>query len=392
MISIGIDVSKGKSMVCGLKPYGEIVISPFEIKHERNDVEKLIKTIKELEDEVKVIIESTGHYHLQMVEPLIEAKIFVVVENPIVISKYIKMGIRKNKTDRSDSVKIAEYGLSMWYSLQKINIPKDIYKELKFLSRQYYHHTNLKVISSINFTNLLDKVMPKIKKKLHETKLLAFVEKYIHYDNITKKSKKQFYRSYFLWCKKEGFRYSEAKANSIYALAQSGIPTLNSKYTSTKMLILESIKSIQQIEMTRNNILSQMKDLAMKLEEYEVVRNMNGVGDKLAVRLIAEIGDITRFKNKKSLIAYAGIDAPSYESGSFVGTNRRISKRGSKHLRKTGFEIMSCLKIHKPSTDNEVYIFIIKKELEGKAKKQAKIAGLNKFLRIYYARVSELYN
>lgn len=35
--------------------------------------------------------------------------------------------------------------------------------------------------------------------------------------------------------------------------------------------------------------------------------------------------------------------------------------------------------------------FIIKKENEGKSKKQAKIAGLNKFLQIYYARVMEIY-
>ncbi|WP_347460485.1 hypothetical protein [Clostridium sp. DMHC 10] len=37
-----------------------------------------------------------------------------------------------------------------------------------------------------------------------------------------------------------------------------------------------------------------------------------------------------------------------------------------------------------------MYDYIIKKESEGKAKKQAKIAGLNKFLRIYYARVLEV--
>ena len=33
----------------------------------------------------------------------------------------------------------------------------------------------------------------------------------------------------------------------------------------------------------------------------------------------------------------------------------------------------------------------IKKELEGKAVKVCMIAGLNKFLRIYYARVKEIY-
>ena len=33
MLSIGIDVSKGKSTVCGMKPGGEIVYTPFEVQH-----------------------------------------------------------------------------------------------------------------------------------------------------------------------------------------------------------------------------------------------------------------------------------------------------------------------------------------------------------------------
>ena len=133
-----------------------------------------------------------------------------------------------------------------------------------------------------------------------------------------------------------------------------------------------------------------MQELARSLKEYEVVRAMSGVGDTLAPRLIAEAGDIRRFHNGKALIAYAGIDAPPHESGQFVGTRRRISKRGSALLRKTGYEIMKCLKSHKPEED-AVYLYMIKKESEGKALKVAKIAALNKFLRIYYARVKEIY-
>jgi transposase len=68
---------------------------------------------------------------------------------------------------------------------------------------------------------------------------------------------------------------------------------------------------------------------AKSLKEYKVVRAMPGVGDKLAPRLIAEIGDIRRFHNGSSLIAYAGLDAPPYESGNFTATKRKISKRGS---------------------------------------------------------------
>ena len=114
------------------------------------------------------------------------------------------------------------------------------------------------------------------------------------------------------------------------------------------------------------------------------------IGDTLAPRIIAEIGDVRRFTNKHALIAYAGIDAPPYQSGAFNATERHISKRGNSYLRKTGFEVMQCLIQHKPEQD-EVYAFIQKKRSEGKSGKEAMIAGLNKFLRIYYGRISELY-
>ena len=99
--------------------------------------------------------------------------------------------------------------------------------------------------------------------------------------------------------------------------------------------------------------------------------------------MIAEIGDIRRFKNACSLIAYAGIDSPPYQSGKYEATNRHISKRGNKYLRKTGFEVMQSIKSF-CRVDCEVYNYIVKKEAEGKCKKAAKIVGLNKFLRQYY--------
>ena len=52
---------------------------------------------------------------------------------------------------------------------------------------------------------------------------------------------------------------------------------------------------------------------------------------------------------------------------------------------------MKCLKTVKPKDDAAVYLFMLKKESEGKAKKVAKIAALNKFLRIYYARAKLAY-
>lgn len=117
---------------------------------------------------------------------------------------------------------------------------------------------------------------------------------------------------------------------------------------------------------------------------------MRGVGDRLGPIILAEIGDVHRFHSGKALNSYAGNDAPPYQSGQFESRNRHISKRGSSALRKACYEVMQALKLTKPQ-DDPVYLFMFKKEQEGKPFNVVKMAGVNKFLRIYYARAMELY-
>lgn len=224
-----------------------------------------------------------------------------------------------------------------------------------------------------------------------KNKLCDFVERFWHCDVIINMSENKFVLEYTKWAKKKGYHPNETKAKSLYANALECIPTLPSNSPSTRLLVLEAAKAVANIETTLVAILSQMTDLAKSLPEFSIVREMSGVGDVLAPRIIAEIGDVRRFHSASALIAYAGIDTPPYESGDFRASNSKITKRGSATLRKTGYEIIQALKVVQPQNDNAVYQYLIKKENEGKALKVAKIAALNKFLRIYYARVNEIY-
>jgi transposase len=399
MISIGIDISKEKSTVCMLRPYGEVVEAPHDVIHNEEELNALIEHIKSFDEDVKVVLEATGGYHHVVVSKLLAADIFTVVVNPYIMKKYCSATLRKAKTDKIDSIKIANYGIDHWFSMTAYCPPDEVYAELKLLGRQYEQYVRLKVNCKIQLANLLDCVMPGIKKVLTgivpatstKDKLCDFVEHYWHYDNIKKLSEKQFITGYEKWAKKKGYRYSESQAIAIYQLSKNNIPTLKSSTPSTKMLVLQAAKSVKDVELTLSLIISQMQKIASTLPEYFVVREMKGVGAILSVLLIAEIGDVRRFHNGSALVAFAGIDAPPYESGTFKGTKRSISKRGSATLRKVGYEVMNSLKVAKPTEDSAVYDFITKKENEGKPKRVAKIAGLNKFLRIYYARVMDTY-
>ena len=118
---------------------------------------------------------------------------------------------------------------------------------------------------------------------------------------------------------------------------------------------------------------------------------MYGVGKNLGPQLMAEIGDVRRFHSKKALVAYAGIDAPPYQSGQYELKSRSISKRGSSALRRTLFLVMSVFLQTSPE-DQPVHQFMNKKRSEGKPYKVYMMASANKFLRIYYASVTKYLN
>lgn len=399
MISVGIDVSKGKSTVCILKPYGEFVCRPFEIQHVEKDLDNLHSLLQKLDGEIRVVIEATGIYHLPVLTFLHDKGYFVVVVNPFSMKKFAKdNSLRGAKTDRLDSIMIANYGIEKWFKLQRYEGDEETYAELKLLGRRYRYYMEIHIKALQELTHMLDYVMPGIKsmfKSWNEAngkdKLSDFVERFWHFDLIASMSLEEFTEEYLLWAKEKEYHQSISKAESVYELASSGIPTLSSSTPSTKMLVQEAISLLRTVDSSLSVILARMKILSKSLPEYSTVREMGGVGDVLAVKLIAEIGDIRKLHNAKSLIAWAGIDPPPYESGQFRASRSRITKRGSSTLRKVGYEVMRVLKSHRAPEDDSVYNYILKKEAEGKSKKHAKIAGLNKFLRIYYARVSAVY-
>ncbi len=170
--------------------------------------------------------------------------------------------------------------------------------------------------------------MPGIKKMLkswneanNKDKLSDFVEIFWHFDVIVSMKQEEFVLAYVQWAKERKYHQSQSKAIEIYELAANGISTLPSSTPSTQMLVQEAVNVLRTIDKSLNNILTRMKEIAKSLPEYSVVRSMGGVGDVLAPKLIAEIGDIRRFYSAKALTANAGIDPPPYESGQFVGTH-----------------------------------------------------------------------
>ena len=391
---VGIDVSKGKSTVAILSIEGEVIEEPFEINHDINGLNLLEKKLKDISNEdLKIVMEETGTYHLPVLRYLLDKGYFVVAENALKIKKYLDRGLRKAKTDKKDSYKLAEYTCDNWYKLNKVRKNDENYDNLRFLSRQYINNMNVRVKQKNNFSNLCDLLFPGYYQILDENNFILVLEifkKYYHPEVVTNKKQSQFVDEIDKLAKELGHKGAGITlANKIYLLAQKTIsPRPNNEFA--QLSAISCADALILTIKTATTIITEMDKLARELPEYDVISEMPGCGKKLTSRVIAEIGDVRRFKNAGSIIAYAGLDAPPYQSGQFEATNRHISKRGNKYLRKAGYEVMKSIK-SSCRLDNDLKSYIIKKENEGKLKKVAKIAGLNKFLRMYYGIVKKKY-
>lgn len=398
MNAVGIDVSKGKSTVAVLRPFGEIVAEPFDVVHEDSDLSELADFIKSLPGETKVVMEYTGNYYQPIANALHNNGIFVSVVNAILVHDYGGNSIRKVKTDKKDALKLASFALDKWLDLPKYTPEEDIRKTLKLLNRQYIQYTKMQTMQKNNLISLLDMVFPKAntlfsspqrKTDGHE-KWVDFVLKFCHIDCVAKLSLSAFKTKYQSWCRKNSYKYSEAKAQDIHSFAQTQVSTI-SLTDSVKLLITQSAMQLNSILETLAAVRNEMDRLSSQLPEYDTVMAFYGVGTVLGSQLMAEIGDVRRFHNRKAITAFAGLDAPPFQSGNLDVKSRSISKRGSSSLRKTLFLVVSFIIQNKPQND-PVYLFLDKKRSEGKPYKVYMIAAANKFLRIYYARVIEALN
>ena len=393
--AVGIDVSEGRSTVAILRPMGEVGQTPIDVMHNAVSLERLAYQILALGEDTRVVMEATGRYHEPVARELHNHGIFVSVINPIAIHGYCTSGtVRKVKNDRKDALKIARFALDRWTELREYTPMDALRQQLKIFSRQYNLYMKSCVALQSNLISLTDKVFPGVNELFkspqradgHE-KWVDFVTTFWHCECISMVSENAFTNRYQKWCKRMGYNFSAAKASDLYFESLGHIVTLP-KNNNTKLLIQTAAKELTAMNELIAVVRGEMTRLAKELPEYETVHAMYGVGDTTAAQLIAEIGDIRNFPRRSSLVGFAGVDPAVDDSGKNVGNSKAATKRGSPHLRKTLFQIMTIYLRLAPQ-DEPVYQFLNKKRSEGKPYYVYMTAGSNKFLRIYYARVKE---
>ncbi len=348
-ICVGIDVSKGKSMVVAMQPFGTVVIPPFEVKHTTEELSRLAERLGSLDGEIRVVMEATGNYHGPVAFVLAEAGIYVSVVNALLVHDYGNNSLRRVKTDRKDAIKLANYGLTHWLTLPRYAPEEETRLLLRSCFRQYQQYTKVQTILKNNLISLLDSIFPRVNRLFSSPpkadgseKWVDFVGEFWHCQCISELSLKRFNAKYQKWCKSHRYNFNEDKAAEIYNFACHQVSLLPKNDTS-KLLVDQAVSQLRAAASALAALRKEMQTLAADLPEYPVVMKMFGVGPVLGPQLMAEIGDVRRFHSRRALVAFADIDSPPCQSGQMDVHSRSISKRGSASLRRTLFLVMSVI-------------------------------------------------
>ena len=387
---LAVDVAKGKSMISLISSCGEVLIEPYEVNHSIIDFSNLLNRINKLKlDNISVIMESTGIYHRPVERFFLENNFKVFVINAL-YSKMYKRNLRKTKTDKLDCISLSE--LFFTTDFREYIKPDDIYLNMNALSRQYHALDELCVNLKNRYKNLVYLCFPEYElifknKAIYSELALSFIEKYPHADIISN-TRIDSLQNFF---KKNGFRHWKKKPMTIKEYAINSYPSVSKddEITSSLSQIARLINTYQkEIETIKYKIIF----LGKKTKYFESINSIFGIGEFTTSLIIAELGDINRFRNIKELTAYCGLDPSIKQSGKSINIKGPISKSGNKYLRKILFiSILNILSLTRLChTENDIEIYYRKKRNEGKHHYVATIACTTKLLRHIFVLCKQL--
>ena len=262
-----------------------------------------------------------------------------------------------------------------------------LYTNLKELNRAY--HTNKIHLQKLEVTlnELIDTIFPcfdNLFSDLLSKSALDFLEIFYHPDLINNSSLEDITKFFMNSSIKHTESYSKSKATKLKAYA-SNIISGCSINSYTTLFLLNTIKQLKQLLDIQNNILTELIKLAKQTSNFDIIRSIPGIGDISCARLIAEIGDISRFKKPEQINAFIGVDPIINQSGIKDGKHLCISKKGNKIARSIIFLIVRSM-VRKKVKDNPIKLYYYKKKAQPNiVPKVALFACVNKLIRMIHS-------
>ena len=375
MIYVGIDVAKDKHDCFIVNSDGEVIKDVFTIPNTLDGFNTLLEAIPNVsKDKIKVGLEATGHYSLNLMRFIIDNQFPLIVLNPLQTNLFRKAHtLRKSKTDKIDAKLIA-------LMLQSGNFKphSDVSYHLRELKSLTRHKSRIKdnlAKYKISLHRILDIMFPELasvvyslnQKSTYEL-LKAFPSKQaITSAHLTKLTN--------LLIKHSKGKYRKEKAILIKETAAKSIGT------DSRAISFELSQTLSFIEVYSNEINKIDNEIKSIMDEIQSpILTIPGISYGLASVILAEIGDINRFDSPSKLLAFAGLEPSTYESGRFVATGMKMVKRGSPYLRWAILEAARLVAMRDP-TFKEYYQ---KKKSEGKHHYVANSHVAKKLIRVIH--------
>ena len=169
MNAVGIDVSKGKSMVAALQPGGKLLARPFEVLHTKSGIKELVSFVRNLDGDTRIVMEHTGRYYEPMLQWLAASDLFVTAVNPKLIKDFGNNTLRRVKTDKADAKKIARYALDNWCDLRQHTGMDTTRTQLKTMNRQFAFCMRARTTSSLSLIRSIPVPTPILKAPQERT-------------------------------------------------------------------------------------------------------------------------------------------------------------------------------------------------------------------------------
>ena len=378
MIYVGIDVAKDKHDCCILGPDGEILFSPFTIQNSLQGFDELYDKIWSLTSdlaEIKVGLEATGHYHLNLLRSLLDNGLASFAINPLHTNLYRKgQSLRKTKTDKVDAASIAMMLLTD-KTLKPYSDTSYHNEELKSLTRYRFDKVQERARLKTSVSRLVSILFPELEKlvpTLHMASVYALLSEFPGASFIASAHLTRL--KHLLYDASKG-HYGRDMALTIRDAASTSIgsvlPAKSMELKHTIHLIQVLTAEIDEIENAINTIMASLDS---------PITTIPGIKNRMGAMILAEIGDFSRFDNPDQILAYAGLSPSTYQSGQLTSSYAHMEKRGSRYLRYALFNaaIYVC---HWDPTFNA---YLAKKRAEGKHYYVAVSHACKKLIRVIY--------
>jgi len=379
---VGIDISKDKFDACGITS-DEVKLFQFSATMDRKGFEKLKGHLAVVSVSSVIIgMESTASYHVNLFSYLVSGGYKVLLINPLLISNYVKMQLRKTKTDKKDAVVIAQFLLASGDTLIQ-RAPLSLISDLRDLARQRESLVDEMTALKIEIKRLLNITFPELEHMvgIFTKSILKLLQQYPSAFALRDADLGQL--SQMLIADSYGHK-REAFAAGLIKAAHSSI---GSKSSAKDMILKQKIALLLHLEDALQEITGMLLEMSRKLmeEEINIMTSIKGIGDKTAASFLIEMGgDINQYECSGKIIAMAGLDPAVYQSGNHEGKGR-ITKRGNRHLRRIIW-LMTTSVIQYTDIFN---LYYQKRRKEGLPYKMAVLATAHKLIRVVYAMLTQ---